>query len=64
MTKSPGSGLSSAGSSAIVICTGRQPFVTWVRNQTRTGPAAHMSLSLRPATRAMPMQGMVGISSL
>ena len=53
-----------AGSLAMVICTGRQPFSTWVRNHTRTGPFVDMSRSLRPAVRAMPMHGMVGISVL
>ena len=47
-TKSSGSGVCFAGNSAIVICTGRQPFVTCVRNHTRTGPLAHISLELQP----------------
>ena len=64
MMKSPGSAVFFAGSSATVICTGRQPLATCVRNQTRTGPLAHMSFSFRPATRAMPMQGIVAISVL
>ena len=32
----------------MVICTGRQPFSTLARNQTRTGPAFSISRSLRP----------------
>ena len=62
MTKSSGSGAFGAFISATVICTGCQPFFTWVRNQTFTGPASHIAFSFRPAVRAMPMQGITAIS--
>jgi hypothetical protein len=68
MMKSFDSGPFCAASSAMVICTGRQPFVTCVRNQTRTGavapPCSHISFRRRPATRATPMHGIAAISSL
>jgi len=50
--------------SPTVICSGRQPFSTLARNQTRTGPDPSISRNLSPAVRAMPMQGSVAISDL
>ena len=52
----------SAPNSALVIVSGRQPFSAAARSQTRTGPCRQRCLRGSPSVRAIPTQGMSGIS--